>query len=247
MAKWDRNRIMFFGSRFGTDIAEAASVETDSTTITKAVVVAATFGTKVGKLAGEYTFFYDGSKWTYKDVEAVMDDYGITVTGEPAENDAIVVNYTAAASGWEALGKDNDDLSKEMNPDTETSKNVLGESVFTHSGYEPNASVDPYYVDPSRKLGPWIKDIAMKELYGEDDCVGYYGEAEFTIKNSKKGIMKGTIRIRRAWFIPQSIGGDTSGANIPVEIGPFGPTTTKNITYNIETNEATVTDIQEGN
>lgn len=246
MAKWDRNRIMFFGSRFGTDIAEAASAVTDSTTVTKVVVDAQTFGTKVNSAAGEYTFFYDGTKWTYKDVEITPTEYGLTITGDPAENDAIVVSYTAAASGWEALGKDNDDLSKEMNPDTETSKNVLGESVFTHSGYEPNTSVDPYYVDPSRKLGPWLKDIALRELYGEDDCVGYYGEAEYTVKNSKKGIMKGKIRIRKAWFIPQSVGGDTSGASIPVEIGPFGPVTTKNIVYNIETNEATVTDITNG-
>ena len=28
-------------------------------------------------------------------------------------------------TNWEVLGRDNDDLSKALNPDTETSKNVL--------------------------------------------------------------------------------------------------------------------------
>ena len=37
------------------------------------------------------------------------------------------------STAWEALGRDNDDLSKSLNPDTETSKNVLGESTFKHS------------------------------------------------------------------------------------------------------------------
>ena len=48
---------------------------------------------------------------------------------------------------WEVLGRDNDDLSKALNPDTETSKNVLGEATFKHNGYEPEVSVDPYYAD----------------------------------------------------------------------------------------------------
>ena len=242
MAKWDRNQIMFFGSRYGTDIPASSSVLFDSSTITAVAVTTATFGAKVGA-SGEYTFYYDGEKWMYKSLEADMTEYGVNITGTPSLNDAVVVRYTAAASGWEPIGKDNDDLSKEMNPDTETSKNVLGESTFVHSGYEPNVSVDPYYIDPSRKLGNWMKEIALDELYGEEDCVGFYGEAEFTVKNKKRGVMKGQIRIRKAWYIPQSVGGDTSGAAIPVEINPYGPVTVKNIEYNIETNEPTITDI----
>ncbi len=244
MAKWDRNRIMYFGSRFGTDRVATTEASTDSATITKVAVTTATFGTKVSNTPNEYNFYYDGEKWTYKGVEADLTEYGVEITGTPAENDLISIVYKSAASGWEALGKDNDDLTKDLNPDTETSKNVLGESTFKHSGYEPSTSVDPYYIDPARKLGEWMKEIALNELYGEEDCVGYYGEAEFTLKNTKKGIMKGTVRIRKAWFIPQSIGGDTSGASIPVEIHPFGATTVKNISYDIETNEPTITDIE---
>lgn len=46
-------------------------------------------------------------------------------------------NYTC-------LGKDTDDLSIELNPDTEQVKNVQGETTFVHNGYAPSLSNDSY-------------------------------------------------------------------------------------------------------
>lgn len=66
-------------------------------------------------------------------------------------------------TAWEAIGKDNDDLSKELNPDTEKSKNVLGESTFKHSGYEPEVDVDPYYMDPDRAMYEKMLTNALEE------------------------------------------------------------------------------------
>lgn len=244
--KNERNRGMFFGSWTGESIPEAAEVYIgDSTGVTACTVDASAFGKGVSSVSGEYTFLYDGTSWT-RNGDAVADlktAYGLTTTGEAAENDILVVNYTAASGAWEALGKDNDDMSKELNPDTETGKNVLGEVRFTHSGYEPEVSVDPYYIDPARKMYKRLMRIAHEESYSESDCVGFFAEAYFETANKLTKKMTGHCYVRQAWYVPQSVGGDTSGYAIPVNITPFGPMTKKKIVYDMTTNEATITDI----
>ena len=247
MSKWTRERIMYFGSQLGHDIEEAAEAFIDSKSITAVNVTAATFGGKVNQVSGEYSLSYKDGKWTMNTMELEPQEYGIEITGTPAELDALTVVYTAKASGWEALGKDNDDLSKDLNPDTETSKNVLGEATFTHGGYEPEISVDPYYIDPGRKLAKWIREIAMRELSSEADCVGLFAECSFTMANKERRTMSGLAHVRRAWFIPQSVGGDTNGANIPVNINPFGPTTDYTVEYDMSTNEPRFTPVKTGN
>ena len=246
MARFERNRGMFFGSWTGEAIAESASVRVgDSTGVTGATVTAAEFGMGVKGLSGEYVFMYDGTDWLLNGVAVtnIATTFGMVVVGTPEENDILVVVYTAAAGGWEALGKDNDDLSKELNPDTESSKNVLGENVFTHSGYEPEIGVDPYYIDPSRKMYARIRDVALEERYGESDCLGYFAEAFFETANRATGKMTGYCYVRQAWYVPQSVGGDTSGFAIPVSINPVGAVVKKAISYDVATNEATITEI----
>ncbi len=152
----------------------------------------------------------------------------------------------SATQVWEAIGKDNDDLSKELNPDTESSKNVLGESTFRHSGYEPEIDVDPYYMDPDRAMYAHMLEVALEEKYGEEDLLGEFAEAFFTTVNAETHTMSGYCYVRDAWFVPQSTGGDTSGYAIPYTITPVGPMVKKNISYNMETNAATITDITSG-
>ena len=161
MAKLNRERKMFFGSWTGNAIVEAATIDVgDSTGITGGSVVAATFGTKVNGLSGEYTFVYDGTGWTLNCVAAELtgtNGYGVTVTGTPAANDIVVVTYTAASSAWEALGKDTDDLSKELNPDTETSKNVLGETTFKHNAMSLRSLwIRTSLIRPARCTSIWL-------------------------------------------------------------------------------------------
>lgn len=248
MAKWERNRVMYFGAQSLDNITEKAEAVSDNPSLTVAVA-AEDFGEHVNNVTGEYTLICEVAgntpKWTLNTAEVNMTAYGVTVTGTPAVNDAIVVQYTAASSPWEALGKDNDDLSKELNADTETSKNVLGESTFTHSGFEPEISIDPYYIDPGRKLYKWVRDIAMNEKYAESECVGYFAECYFTLANKEKQQMIGVANVRKAWFIPQSIGGDTAGAAVPINVNPFGPVTKYNVVYNMANNEPTFTKANE--
>ena len=144
---------------------------------------------------------------------------------------------------WEAIGKDNDELTKELNPDTEAGRNVLGESTFVMSGYEPEIDVDPYYMDPDRAMYEHLLECALEEKYGEADLVGLFAEAFFTTVNATAGTMSGYCYVRDAWFVPQSTGGDTAGYAIPYNIHPTGPIVKKNIVYTMATNTAVITDI----
>lgn len=144
---------------------------------------------------------------------------------------------------WEVIGKDNDELTKELNPDTEGGKNVLGEQTFVHSGYETEVEVDPYYMDPSRAMYEHMLECALEERYSEADLVGLFAEAFFTTVDTTNRIMSGYCYVRDAWFTPQSTGGDTTGYAIPYTINPIGAMVKKNISYNMATNQATITDI----
>ena len=246
MSKYARERVMFFGSWTGQPITENATVDIgDSSGVTGCTVTAATFGSAVNGLSGEYVFLYDGTTWSLNGnpVSNISSAYGLSVTGDAVANDILVVIYIAASGAWEALGKDNDDLSKELNPDTETGKNVLGETTFKHSGYEPEVSVDPYYIDPSRKMYKHLAEVAIQEKYADADILGYFAEAHFTAANPVTKKMTGYAYVRQAYFVPQSVGGDTSNWAIPVNIHPVGGMVKKKIVYDMATNEATITDL----
>ena len=253
MAKLARNRVMYFGCWDPAAItADARTNIGDSTGITAATVTLSTFASKVSS-SGEYTFICTAAAVVSPATDAVwelngeivdLSTYGVSVTGTEKKGDIVVVIYTAAASGgWEAIGKDNDDLSKELNPDTETSKNVLGEATFVHSGYEPEIGVDPYYIDPSRKMYVRLRNNAIEENFAESDLKGYFAEAYFETANKETRKMTGYCYVREAWYVPQSTGGDTSGFAVPVNIYPVGGATKKAIVYDMATNEATISDL----
>lgn len=244
MAKLERKRGMFFGSWTGGPTEESVEAEIIvGEEITKVEITAATFGGKVSG-SGQYLLTYSaaGTTWKLDGKTITASDYGITVTGTPANGDRINIAYTAAGPGWEALGKDNDSLVKELNPDTETSKNVLGESSFKHSGYEPSIDLDPYYMDPSRNMYAHLLECALEEKYGEADLLGHFAEAFFTSVDETTRTMSGYCYVRRAWFVPKSTGGDTSGYSIPYTINPIGAPIKKSISYNMDTNVATISD-----
>lgn len=64
-------------------------------------------------------------------------------------------------------GEDIDDMSVDLNPDTETKPNILGKTKVTDKGYQPSMSADPFYADPASKLYPKIREIAMGRLKGD--------------------------------------------------------------------------------
>lgn len=114
---------------------------------------------------------------------------------------------------WFLVGKHVEDLSVELNPDTETVKNILDETVVNDNGYEPSIDVDTYYADPSDgDFYTKIKDIAMNRLTG-DDCKTKVLEV----------LVDNTLGTYDAWqedaiIKPQSYGGSQGGISIPYNI-----------------------------
>ncbi|MBR1384345.1 MAG: hypothetical protein IJ555_11145 [Ruminococcus sp.] len=125
---------------------------------------------------------------------------------------------------WFKVGKDNDDMSMELNPSTETTKNVWDETEIEDNGYEPTMSVDPYYARKEDAIYPKIKDIALNRLTG-DECKTKMLEV----------LIDKTAAPFDAWIEdcivkPQSYGGSQGGVAIPYEITPCGNRTQGTVT-----------------
>ena len=108
---------------------------------------------------------------------------------------------------------DIEEMSVELNPDTETTKNILGETTVKDNGYEPSMSADPYYANPDDSIYEKLRDIAMNRKKG-DSCKTRLLEVivENTSDSSHKAWIEDVI------VKPQSYGGDTSGVAIPFDI-----------------------------
>ena len=115
-------------------------------------------------------------------------------------------------TAWEVLGRDNDSLNKELNPDTETSKNVLGEATFKHNGYEPQSSVDTFYAVTGDALFETLSAIANERKTG-DDCKTTVVDVLLT----ESGTVTWAYR-EDAMVVPTSMGGDTSGVQVPFSV-----------------------------
>ena len=124
---------------------------------------------------------------------------------------------TTSTKNWFLIGKDVEDMSVEMNPDTETVKNILDETNVNDNGYEPAFDVDTYFANPDdSEFYEKIKDIAMNRLTG-DSCKTQVLEV----------LVDKTTGPYDAWiedFIvkPQSYGGAQGGVRIPYNVSFSG-------------------------
>jgi hypothetical protein len=126
-------------------------------------------------------------------------------------------NSEATNAAWFKIGRDNDDLAVELNPDVSTNKNVWGENVTEDNGYEPSMDTDPYYARTEDAIYNPIRDIAMERKTG-DDCKTQILEiiVEDTEAANQLAFVENVI------IKPQSYGGGTSGVNIPFNISYDG-------------------------
>lgn len=140
----------------------------------------------------------------------------------------IDVSFGGASAEYVRLGKDLEEYNIELNPDTETVKNILGEQSTRHNGYEVSSEVDPFYAYSGDKLYEQLAKIANERLTG-DDCAttvvdvlidGSTGNVEWAYKED-------------VIVVPTSMGGDTSGVQIPFSINYNGNRTKG--TFNLTT------------
>lgn len=130
---------------------------------------------------------------------------------------------------WYLIGKDIEDMSVELNPDTSVVKNILDETVVNDNGYEPSISADTYYANTGDAIYSKIKDIALNRKTG-DDCKTTVLEV---VIDTAEGLTTGTSS---AWIEdcivkPQSYGGAQGGVNIPFNVNFDGNRKTGTVAY----------------
>lgn len=126
-----------------------------------------------------------------------------------------LMHYIDASFGggkYERIGKDLEEYNIELNPDSETVKNIIGENSTNVKGYEVTASVDTYYAREGDALFTKLNQIINERSTGsqlETTVVDILTNSEGDVISAYK---------EDAIIIPQSIGGDTAGVQIPYEI-----------------------------
>lgn len=123
----------------------------------------------------------------------------------------IDASFSSESPEWFLIGKDIEEMSVELNPDTESVENILGETSVRDNGYEVSLSADPYYANPDDSIYPKLKDIAMNRLKG-DECKTKILEVIIEDDAPYDAWVEDCI------VKPQSYGGDTSGVSIPFDV-----------------------------
>lgn len=143
-----------------------------------------------------------------------------------------LAHYIDASFGGETanyirLGKFLEEYQEELNPDVEVQKNILGEQSVQHNGYEVQSDVDPYYAEEGDPLFEKLCEIANERKTG-DDCK----TTKIDVLLNSSGTVEWAYR-EDVYVVPNSVGGDTSGVQIPFTLynagnrteGTFVPTT----------------------
>ena len=120
-----------------------------------------------------------------------------------------------AAAEYVRLGKDLEEFSVELNPDVETSKNILGENSVKHSGYEASSDADPVYYEYDDALTEKLMEIAMLRQTG-DACKTSYVEVLLKPTENAPTVVR-AVR-EDVIVVPNSYGGDTSGVQVPFTV-----------------------------
>jgi len=117
------------------------------------------------------------------------------------------------------IGKDNDDLSRTISYETNSTRNVLGETEVTSTRNEDNMDVDPYYIRRDEPLGELLVEIDVGELE-LDDLKRSYVEVIMMEDGTSEAFEQ------MADITPTSAGGPaTDGVTIPFTLTMSGSKT----------------------
>lgn len=128
----------------------------------------------------------------------------------------IDANFGTGTPNYVRLGKDLDEYTIDLNPDGESKKNILGESSYNLSGYEPSSSVDTFYAYEGDELFEQLAKVVNERATGSD-C----STTVVDVLVNTSGTVEWAYR-EEVIVVPQSIGGDTSGVQIPFNINYNG-------------------------
>jgi len=125
------------------------------------------------------------------------------------------------------LGKDLEAYSEELNPQVEIKRSLSGVPLVSFSGYQVQSEVETYYAYEGDPLFSVLSNIANNRYIGEA-CKTTRVDALF----DSKGVQIWAYR-EDCVIAPMSVGGDTSGVQIPFAVynagnrvfGKFDPVT----------------------
>lgn len=136
---------------------------------------------------------------------------------------------TGSSQVLEAIGKDNEDMSRTMNNETNSFKNVLGVTSVEVTKGAQTTTVDPFKQESDSKMSEFLQRIYFEDLDGSDV------EMEFIEVSLNAGETSGEYpAFKQTGAIAlQSHGGDTTGISDPFDInwkgariyGTFNPET----------------------
>ena len=117
------------------------------------------------------------------------------------------------------LGQDLESYAEELNPQVDVRRNILGEQNVYHSGYQVQSSAEPFYAYEGEPLFEQLSLIANGRKTG-DDCQ----TTRVEVLVDTKGEVLWAYR-ENCWVVPSSVGGDTSGVQIPFTVFNSGSRT----------------------
>lgn len=129
----------------------------------------------------------------------------------------IDASMNGTTKNYVRLGKDLEELNQELNPDVEQKKNILGENSVQHNGYEVSSEIEPLYYTTdtgtdNTALSTVLRDIAMNRKTGsacKTTMVDVWLNEDGTVDTAFR---------ENVTIVPTSVGGDTSGIQIPFTV-----------------------------
>jgi hypothetical protein len=121
-------------------------------------------------------------------------------------------NFGVGTASYVRLGQDLDTYGEELNPQIDVKRNILGEQSVNHSGYQVQSTAEPFYAYENDPLFNQLALIANERRTGEgcqttrvEVLVNAVGEVLWAYRED-------------CWVIPNSVGGDTTGVQIPFTV-----------------------------
>lgn len=124
----------------------------------------------------------------------------------------IDASFGGTTPAFVRLGKDLEEYNEELNPDVEVNKNILGEQNVQHNGYEVQSEVDPFYAYTGDALFEKLAEIANERKTG-DGCLTKKVDVLLKADGSVEWAYQEDV-----YVVPNSVGGDTSGVQIPFTV-----------------------------
>lgn len=134
---------------------------------------------------------------------------------------------------WVPLGKDNDELTRTLNNETEAKKNVLGETSISHKSGAQTTEIDPIAIKGDDVLSYVLYLMFKYNLTGDKAKLKFM---EVTLADKDDAGNYGAFT-EEAIVDLKSWGGDTSQINGPVTLNWLG--NKEHGKYNIKTNSFT--------